>query len=173
MAETSEVLQKHMTNNQRNYLVSLKEPLSPGRPPVELQQCIDELLRHTISSSVSRNLETDIGLSKEFCTNLLDDDPSNPTVPLYKRLATSINRFISSGSILQSDSRVALKQEACSLKQKEDEFNYKLVWEKGRELLYMLERVDFELHVQEPFFSYLKSGEKTIEGRCAIGHYNK
>nr|GMD90854.1 Zinc finger protein like [Ipomoea batatas] len=33
--------------------------------------------------------------------------------------------------------------------------------------------VDFELHVQEPFFSHLRSGEKTIEGRCALGDYNK
>lgn len=32
--------------------------------------------------------------------------------------------------------------------------------------------VKFRLHVQEPFFSQLKDGSKTVEGRCAVGAYN-
>ncbi|CAH9122457.1 unnamed protein product [Cuscuta epithymum] len=40
-------------------------------------------------------------------------------------------------------------------------------------IMQMLETADFELHVQEPFFTYLKSGDKTIEGRCATDQYKK
>ncbi|XAR71104.1 hypothetical protein NMG60_11028218 [Bertholletia excelsa] len=59
-----------------------------------------------------------------------------------------------------------------SLKQKEVEW-IELVKEKGSELLNVLRNVDFELHVQEPFFSQLKDGLKIVEGRCAVGDYNK
>ncbi|PSS24056.1 Zinc finger protein like [Actinidia chinensis var. chinensis] len=58
------------------------------------------------------------------------------------------------------------------LKQKEDEC-LELVMEKGSELLSVLKTVDFELHVQEPFFTQLKDGLKTVEGRCAVGNYNR
>lgn len=37
----------------------------------------------------------------------------------------------------------------------------------------MLKTVDHELHVQEPFFSQLKDGLKTIEGRCAADKYSR
>lgn len=36
----------------------------------------------------------------------------------------------------------------------------------------LLRSVKFQLHVQEPFFSQLKDGSKTVEGRCAVGAYN-
>ncbi|XP_031090821.1 uncharacterized protein LOC115995809 isoform X1 [Ipomoea triloba] len=143
------------------------------RSPVELNHCIEELLRHTLAFAVAGTLDTDIGLSDDFCANLLHDDTSNSTVPLYKRLAASLYQCISSGDILRTDSEVAVMHESCSLKQKEDGCNYKLVREKGSELINVLKTVDFELHVQEPFFSHLRSGEKTIEGRCALGDYNK
>ncbi|OAP06279.1 hypothetical protein AXX17_AT3G02680 [Arabidopsis thaliana] len=35
----------------------------------------------------------------------------------------------------------------------------------------MLKEVNFELHVQEPYFTQLKDGLKTVEGRCAVGDY--
>ncbi|CAH9101411.1 unnamed protein product [Cuscuta europaea] len=160
-------------DNEKNSSESLKEPPSPGRPPIELQQCIEELLRYTIASSVAGNLEADIGLSDDFCANLLNEDSSNSTAPLYQTLAASIYRLISSESISRSDSDAMVMNKTCSLKQEEEEFDFKLVREKGCELLNMLETTDFELHVQEPFFSHLKSGEKTIEGRCATDHYKK
>ena len=37
----------------------------------------------------------------------------------------------------------------------------------------MLKDVDFELHVQEPFFTQLYEGVKTVEGRCAVGDYKR
>lgn len=63
-------------------------------------------------------------------------------------------------------------QETSSLKQKEEEWA-SLIREKGSHLLDVLKSVDFELHVQEPYFSLLRNGQKTVEGRCAVGHYNK
>ncbi|KAL9162476.1 hypothetical protein ABFS82_07G092200 [Erythranthe guttata] len=45
--------------------------------------------------------------------------------------------------------------------------------EKGSALLSVLNEVDFELHVQEPFFSQLDDGLKTVEGRCAMGNYKR
>eukprot|EP00250_Pteridium_aquilinum_P025116 c30179_g1_i1 orf=326-1063(-) len=36
----------------------------------------------------------------------------------------------------------------------------------------LMQGVKFRLHVQEPFFSQLKDGSKTVEGRCAVGAYN-
>ncbi|KAJ6769577.1 RNA-BINDING ASCH DOMAIN PROTEIN [Salix purpurea] len=36
-----------------------------------------------------------------------------------------------------------------------------------------LQAVNFELHVQEPFFTQLEDGLKTIEGSCAIGDNNR
>ncbi|KAM0069655.1 putative PUA-like superfamily protein [Helianthus debilis subsp. tardiflorus] len=64
-----------------------------------------------------------------------------------------------------------LIHEDSSLKQKEYEWN-NIIREKGSDLIKMLETVEFELHVQEPFFSQLKDGHKTIEGRCA-GRLNR
>ncbi|CAJ2661035.1 unnamed protein product [Trifolium pratense] len=40
-------------------------------------------------------------------------------------------------------------------------------------LILILKSVSFELHVQEPFFTQLKDGLKTIEGRCASDKYNR
>ncbi|XP_050944092.1 uncharacterized protein LOC127150412 [Cucumis melo] len=39
--------------------------------------------------------------------------------------------------------------------------------------LQVLKTVNFELHVQEPFFTQLKDGLKRVEGRCAAGNYNR
>lgn len=37
----------------------------------------------------------------------------------------------------------------------------------------LLKTVNFELHVQEPYFTQLKDGLKTVEGRGAVGDYNR
>ncbi|KAL0536987.1 hypothetical protein IC582_025951 [Cucumis melo] len=39
--------------------------------------------------------------------------------------------------------------------------------------LQVLKTVNFELHVQKPFFTQLKDGLKRVEGRCAAGNYNR
>ncbi|XP_050365607.1 uncharacterized protein LOC126784164, partial [Argentina anserina] len=41
------------------------------------------------------------------------------------------------------------------------------------QLLNTLKSVDFELHVQEPFFTQIKHGIKTTEGRCNVGNYSR
>lgn len=51
-------------------------PPSPGVPPVELKDCIEELLKFTLISSIQGKIQT--GLSNEYCAHLLRDDPSNP-----------------------------------------------------------------------------------------------
>ncbi|KAK9288552.1 hypothetical protein L1049_017011 [Liquidambar formosana] len=133
----------------------LVPPRSPGLPPVQLRECIEELLKFTLTSSINETLEIDLGLSKDYCSNLLKDDPHDPTsdtpdsfegvppYPLYKHLASALYQFISSGALCKMYNKPVLKT------------------------------IDFELHVQEPFFSELKDGLKTVEGRCAMGEYNR
>ncbi|KAJ0977092.1 hypothetical protein J5N97_012566 [Dioscorea zingiberensis] len=70
--------------------------------------------------------------------------------PLYKSLACALERYLSSGTFLKvpdSDDE--------SFKSKEGEWS-KLFLENGSELMKIFEAVDFELHVQEPFFSQLR-----------------
>ncbi|XP_043696707.1 uncharacterized protein LOC122647343 [Telopea speciosissima] len=91
----------------------LSSPSSPGVSPLQLSHCIEELLRFTLSSYVNETLEFDLGLSKEYCTDLLRDDHWDPN---SDRSGEIINLI----------------------------------------LLEMLKAVEFELHVQEPFFSQLR-----------------
>jgi ASC-1-like (ASCH) protein len=37
----------------------------------------------------------------------------------------------------------------------------------------MYDAVEFELHVQEPYFTQLRAGTKKVEGRLAAGNYNR
>ncbi|KAL7176823.1 hypothetical protein ACSBR2_030213 [Camellia fascicularis] len=161
-------------------------PPSPGVSPVQLKDCIQELLKFTLDGTL---LGLDIiGLSKDYCSNLLKDDPVSPnpnntshttgfsegvpTYPLYKLLASALYHAISFATFHRPYDTMALIHDDTSFKQKEDEW-IELVVEKGSELLKVLKNVDFELHVQEPFFSQLKDGVKTVEGRCAVGDYNR
>nr|XP_009617597.1 uncharacterized protein LOC104109909 isoform X2 [Nicotiana tomentosiformis]XP_016459516.1 PREDICTED: uncharacterized protein LOC107783064 isoform X2 [Nicotiana tabacum] len=158
---------------------------SPGLGvSLQLKDCIQELLRFTLASSVDGNLETDIALSKDYCTTLLQDDPFNPfpnftglsegipLYPLYKHLAASLYQAISSEALPSTENKLAVMHESSSLMQMEEDWA-SVLREKVSHLLNVLKAVDFELHVQEPYFSLLRNGEKTIEGRCAVGHYNK
>ncbi|XP_009786150.1 uncharacterized protein LOC107774304 isoform X2 [Nicotiana tabacum] len=158
---------------------------SPGLGvSLQLKDCIEELLRFTLSSSVNGTFEIDIALSKDYCSALLQDDPSNlfpnstdlsegvPSYPLYKHLAASLYQAISSEALPRTEYKLAVMHESSSLKQKEEEWTG-VIRAKGSHLLNVLKSVDFELHVQEPYFSLLRNGQKTIEGRCAVGHYNK
>ncbi|KAI5652950.1 hypothetical protein M9H77_30137 [Catharanthus roseus] len=156
-------------------------PTVPVMMPVLLKDCMEELLKFTLTSSM--NGEIDVGLSKDYCSRLLEDDPSNPfsssidifrgvpSYPLYKHLAASLYQSISSGALVSMAEKISSMLEDRSLKLKEDEWT-KLIIEKGSKMLDILKAVDFELHVQEPFFSELKDGRKTVEGRCANGSHN-
>ncbi|KAL1544876.1 hypothetical protein AAHA92_21671 [Salvia divinorum] len=156
-------------------------PPSPGVQPVELRDCIEELLKFTLISSIQGKIQT--GLSNEYCADLLRDDPSNPlytvadvsegvpSYPLYKRLALSLYQSISSGVLCAYKELIPAHEEP-NLRKKVEEWD-KMVAEKGSALLSLIREVNFDLHVQEPFFSLLSDGLKTIEGRCAVGDYKR
>ncbi|XXG89366.1 hypothetical protein AAC387_Pa12g1383 [Persea americana] len=155
------------------------QPSSPGVPPISLRDCIEETLKFLFSSET---LEIDLGLSKDYCFHLLKDDDHNkpdvkysegvPMYPLYRRLASSLHHCITSGTFCKASNTMAQIQENECLSQKENGWS-KLIVDKGSELIKMVKAVGFELHVQEPFFSQLRAGLKTIEGRCAVGDYNR
>ncbi|XP_021643357.2 uncharacterized protein LOC110637521 isoform X4 [Hevea brasiliensis] len=154
----------------------------------QLRECIEELVKFTLNSHINETLEFDLGLSKDFCSNLLRDDPNDsvslpdigiagcfegvPQYPLFTRLASALYQCIISGSFCKTYGEIEFINEDISLKQKEDEWN-KLIMEKGSDLKNMFKSTFFELHVQEPFFSLLKDGRKTIEGRCAGSNYSR
>ncbi|EYU41084.1 hypothetical protein MIMGU_mgv1a026834mg [Erythranthe guttata] len=50
-------------------------PSSPGVSPIKLKECMEELLKFTLLSSIQGKLQT--GLSDEYCDGLLRHDPSN------------------------------------------------------------------------------------------------
>ncbi|GLT53485.1 hypothetical protein SLA2020_267530 [Shorea laevis] len=152
--------------------------------PVNLRDFMEELVRFTLESSINETLEIDLGLSKAFCSNLLKDDPTDlysattdsfegvPPYPLYKRLASSLLESIDSKAFCRSHCNLTLIPEGSSLKQKENDWQ-KLILDKGSKIVSIMKTSVHELHVQEPFFSQLKDGQKTIEGRCAVGDYNR
>ncbi|XP_059452807.1 uncharacterized protein LOC132183375 isoform X2 [Corylus avellana] len=152
--------------------------------PVNRRDFMEELVRFTLESYIDETLEIDLGLSKAFCSNLLKDDPADPYLatadsfegvppyPLYKRLASSLLESIDSKAFCKPRCNLTLIPEGSSLKQKENEWQ-KLIMDKGSKIVNIMETSVHELHVQEPFFSQLKDGQKTIEGRCAVGDYNR
>ncbi|KAK3012053.1 LOW QUALITY PROTEIN: hypothetical protein RJ639_012408 [Escallonia herrerae] len=251
-----------------------QQPSSPRVATVQLEDCIEELLKFTLTSAIDGTLGVDIGLSKHYRSNLLKEDPDSPCpdtsgiksiftafnhrrffgngrfledfkeeyykwddfiwldswcgggldllptggcltgtgppklafagyikgamtkikiygrkvdriicsclldavlsegvppYPLYKRLAASLCQCISSRAFCRTHNMMAFIDEDKSWKQKEDEWS-KSILQHGSELLNVR---DFELHVQEPFFTQLKDGQKTIEGRCALGDYTR
>uniref|UniRef100_A0A2N9J3V0 ASCH domain-containing protein n=1 Tax=Fagus sylvatica TaxID=28930 RepID=A0A2N9J3V0_FAGSY len=148
---------------------------------LRLSDCMEELVKFTLESHINETLEFDPGLSKSFCSDLLKHDPNSPTTdsfegvpsyPLYKRLASGLLESINSKAFCRSQSGLKLIPEGSSSKQEENEWQ-ELVLDKGSEIVNILKSVTHELHVQEPFFSQLKDGRKTIEGRCAVGDYNR
>ncbi|XP_062107890.1 uncharacterized protein LOC133818826 isoform X5 [Humulus lupulus] len=133
--------------------MSMEEgPSSPGTSAVELRDCMEELLKFTLESPI------DLGFSPSLLLRSHPQITPETPDPFYKRLASVLCECIDSGGL-------------GDLKNKE-EWN-ELVQEKGFELLNILKTVDFELHVQEPFFTQLRVGLKTVEGRCAVGDYNR
>ncbi|GAV90609.1 ASCH domain-containing protein [Cephalotus follicularis] len=151
---------------------------SPGSNPVEVRECIEEMLKQTLESHLKGSLEIDIGLSKQFCSTLLQNHSvSHPTDSLgvtisplyYKRLASALYESIISGPSCGSSNNTSLFNKDNDSKQK-DELN-ELILDKGSELASILKSINFELHVQEPYFTQLKDGVKTVEGRCAVGDY--
>ncbi|KAK8478322.1 hypothetical protein V6N13_055054 [Hibiscus sabdariffa] len=160
----------------------MEQPSSPGTDPVELSNSMEELLKFTLQSHLNSTLELDIGLSKPFCSSLLSHPSSTGPIspiakasqnPLYKQLARALYEIITFGSLHGSaeSNEVASFCQGIDLKQKKEWFD--LAHKEGSQLAEILKNINFELNVQEPFFTQLKDGIKTIEGRCAVGDYNR
>ncbi|XP_020531972.1 uncharacterized protein LOC18448720 isoform X2 [Amborella trichopoda] len=163
-------------------------PPSPGVAPVTLSHCISELVRFILSLHLEETQEFDLGLTKDYCFSLLkEQEPVTlhpphhcldgdtfagvPPYPLYNQLASAIDQCISSNSVEEiSESIWKWGDEALISKKNEWQ---KLIMYEGSQLVKMLQGVNYELHVQEPFYSLLRVGRKTIEGRCAIGNYKQ
>ncbi|XP_059632424.1 uncharacterized protein LOC132275059 [Cornus florida] len=159
-----------------------EEPSSPGVSPVQVKECIEEVLNFTLASSIDENLGIDIGLSKEYCSNLLKNDPAHPNcnhtvlmllvcgtcyargkrrsiieflnILLCKPLASALYQSISSGSFCRTYKEMELIHEDSSMKQKEEEWN-QLVLAKGSELVNVLKAIDFELHAKSVSTDFL------------------
>ncbi|KAG4211159.1 hypothetical protein ERO13_A02G093300v2 [Gossypium hirsutum] len=140
-----------------------------------LRECIEEVTKFSLQSHINKSLNFELQLSPEFCSNLLlDSDPidSNPDIskgvpsyPLYKHLALALNQSIVSGFICCRQGNSALMRDEISSEQKE-KWN-KLVSTKGLELINIMNTIDFELHVQEPFFS-MSRGSMILLNKCLV-----
>ncbi|XP_022722138.1 uncharacterized protein LOC111279420 [Durio zibethinus] len=162
----------------------MEQPSSPGTNPIDLRNCIEELVKFTFHFHLNGTLEWDIGLSRQFCSSLLNHQLTHPISPnansfgvsqkpLYIQLALALHEIITFGS-LQGPfkcSKLASFCQGIGMKLKEEWFDF--VHEKRSELAELLRSINFELHVQEPFFTQLKDGLKTIEGKCVVGDYNR
>ncbi|XP_022145804.1 uncharacterized protein LOC111015172 isoform X7 [Momordica charantia] len=150
-----------------------RQQFSPGASPVELGDCIEELLKFTLQSHIDGTLEHDLRLSANFCSQLLYDDTPhlNSDRPecsrLYKNLALAVWKSVSKTSCGSFDNMALLDD--LENKEEWDE----LITQGGAELVKVLKTVNYELHVQEPFFTQIKVNLKTVEGRCAAGDYNR
>ncbi|KAJ3671525.1 hypothetical protein LUZ60_007604 [Juncus effusus] len=156
-------------------------PASPGVSPVHISDAIYDLLRFTLSSSDSAS---DLALSRDFCSrlllddsvHLLDDHRSGNGVlkyPLYKHLARELGKCLESGVFVRREGfGIGIPGEDECLRIKENDWDV-LMSQNGSKLNNIYESVNFELHVQEPYFSHLKDGTKKVEGRLATGNYNK
>ncbi|KAJ7542529.1 hypothetical protein O6H91_10G110300 [Diphasiastrum complanatum] len=117
-------------------------------------------------------------LTPSFCSALLYDGSGElrPQIkpeeispyPLYKHLAAAIGHSIPHG--FSSESNPAVLAERLEIlhndQQASSRFN-----RLGSSLLKVFSESNWQIHVQEPYFSLLRSGDKIVEGRCATGSY--
>ncbi|XP_023640718.1 uncharacterized protein LOC17887831 isoform X2 [Capsella rubella] len=157
-----------------------------------LRDCLEEMVKFTLDYRVDFVL----GLTGDFCSGLLSGESvisggegigssshrfedttveafsGVPEYPLYKRLASGLLKSIDCGSFCGSFEKISLGKEVIWLKERADEWS-KLISRKGSELVNVLKDVAWELHVQEPLFSHMKDGIKTVESRCFEAEYDR
>ncbi|RID61190.1 hypothetical protein BRARA_E00358 [Brassica rapa] len=145
-----------------------------------LRDCMEEMVKFTLTHRVDFDLE----LTGAFCSGLLSGDslPAGdetveafagvPEYPLYKPLALNLLKSIASGCFCGGFEKVSLGKEVIWLKEKEEEWR-KMIIQKGSELVNALKYVACELQVQEPLFSLMKDGVKTVEARCFEAEYDR
>ncbi|KAL6660696.1 hypothetical protein ACP70R_001731 [Stipagrostis hirtigluma subsp. patula] len=148
-------------------------PPSPGVGGVPLASALGDLLRLVLASHADAAAAPDpaFPLSPSYCSRLLED------ADLFGRLAAGIERCVEEGRMPgppAGDGAVGIPVagEVEGSEEREREWET-LLLEKGAELKLMYEAVEFELHVQEPFFTQLRAGAKKVEGRLATGNYNR
>jgi len=131
--------------------------MSPGTKSVDLRECMESLLRFSLRSHLNESVPSfDLDLTRDFCLHLLGEaTDSTEKSAVYKLLATALSECLAS----EGDKNSNLEKYS------------KLIHGLGYDLINMLKEVNFELHVQEPYFTQLKDGLKTVEGRCAVGDY--
>ncbi|CAH8386180.1 unnamed protein product [Eruca vesicaria subsp. sativa] len=126
----------------------MEQPQSPGTKSLEIGDIIEPLLRFTLRSHLDETVPSlDLDLPRDLCLYLLEEEDSTEKPARYKILARALSECLTS------------KEHGSNFE------NY------SNDLLNMLKKVNFELHVQEPYFTQLKDGLKTTEGRCAVGDY--
>ncbi|KAF2567915.1 hypothetical protein F2Q68_00023881 [Brassica cretica] len=144
-----------------------------------VRDCIEEMVKFTLT----HRSDFDIELTGDFCSGLLSGDSllhaesveafaGVTEYPLYKRLALSLLKSIASGCFCGAFEKVSLGKEVIWLKEKEEEWS-KLIIQKGSELVNALKYVACEVQVQEPLFSLMKDGVKTVEARFFEAEYDR
>ncbi|KAF3579647.1 hypothetical protein DY000_02034767 [Brassica cretica] len=146
-----------------------------------LRDCMKEMVKFTLTHRSGFDLE----LTGDFCSGLLSGDSllhagdetveafaGVPEYPLYKRLALSLLKSIASGCFCGGFEKVSLGKEVTWLKEKEEEWS-NMITQKGSELVNALKYIACELQVQEPLFSLMKDGVKTVEARCFEAEYDR
>ncbi|VVB03248.1 unnamed protein product [Arabis nemorensis] len=141
---------------------------------------LEEMVKFTLEFREDFELE----LTGDFCSGLLSGESllhagdreesfaGVPEYPLYKRLALSLLKSIDSGCFCGISEKISMAEELIWLKEREDEWS-KMIIQKGSELVNALKDIACELHVQEPFFSLMKDGIKTVEARCFEAEYDR
>ncbi|CAM6126800.1 unnamed protein product [Calypogeia fissa] len=162
---------------------SKEKPSSPAAPSSTQLEFLTNLLHEVLSSnalacplpadfSAALLRDDDGGPNSEACNVDISVLEGVPSYPLYKHLARALNEWILTGAFPRTMEPMPGITENEEQKMKIDNWSPKVL-ELGSSLLELGQRVGFLLHVQEPYFSQLKAGTKTVEGRCASGAYNK
>ncbi|KAF0891509.1 hypothetical protein E2562_009916 [Oryza meyeriana var. granulata] len=141
-------------------------PPSPGTGAVPLASVLVGLVRFVLSSHLAAP-DPALPLSPSYCSRLLDDGDDG----LLEKLATGIARCVEEGRLpVAAAAGISTSEDGSKDREREWEA---VVLEKGAELKRMYDAVEFELHVQEPYFTQLRAGAKKVEGRLAAGNYNR
>ncbi|XP_052136079.1 uncharacterized protein LOC127754552 isoform X2 [Oryza glaberrima] len=140
-------------------------PPSPGTGgAVPLAPALLGLLRFVLSSHLAAP-DPALPLSPSYCSRLLLDDDDDD---LLEKLAAGLARCVEEGRLPVAAAAAEAGIPAGEAWSEEREREWEaVVLEKGNELKRMYDAVEFELHVQEPYFTQLRAGTKKVEGRLA------
>uniref|UniRef100_A0A0E0BHL0 ASCH domain-containing protein n=1 Tax=Oryza glumipatula TaxID=40148 RepID=A0A0E0BHL0_9ORYZ len=141
-------------------------PPSPGTGgAVPLAPALLGLLRFVLSSHLTAP-DPALPLSPSYCSRLLLDDDDDDD--LLEKLAAGLARCVEEGRLQVAAAAAEAGIPAGEAWSEEREREWEaVVLEKGNELKRMYDAVEFELHVQEPYFTQLRAGTKKVEGRLA------